>query len=185
MARPGDDRRNGPRVQCQRGHQHRPVHAIGRYSGVTTKIVGGHIGFADLVGAYGDIVADGRFLPTVCWASQTTYKTLRLETDAAGMPLFERSEAMLLDVRANGDGSLTRVPIVPLRGFAGQGAIIADAKQIFAVHRPVAGSLLVRVDRADQTDFSHDRASFRLIRRIDFGIAPGHEAAVTALSVGL
>lgn len=154
-----------------------PVHAIGTYAGIGQRTVGSLI-FADLLDGYASIIADGRFQPTVAWASPAAYKALLLETTATGAYRHEIGEPLILDTLVNADGSVTPVPILPLRGMPGTQAIIADGKSIVAVHREAAAGLLVRVDRTDQLHFDKDQADFRLIRRIDFGIIPGHEPGV-------
>jgi hypothetical protein len=158
-----------------------PVHSIGGYAGIGRRTLGRAISWTDLTDAYGDMIGDSRFYPSVAWVSPVSYAVLRNEKDGVGGYLHETSEPLLLDVRVNADGSTTSVPIVPLRGIpegGGSFALLAESKRIVAVHREVAPGLLVRVDRSEHTKFNIDQYGFRMMRRLDFGIAPGNEAAI-------
>jgi hypothetical protein len=158
-----------------------PVHPVAGYAGTATATLERHLTFGDLLDAYGAILRTDRWSPGVAWTSPGTYRRLRDERDAKGAPLHDRGEPLVLDTLVEPDGSLRRVPVVPVPGFSDSRTVVADARAVWAALREVYPGLLVRVDRTRHTEFATDRLLYRVAMRYDFGIPEGCEGAVRTI----
>lgn len=160
-----------------------PVHAIATYAGIRTGTAVAPA-FSVLQDAYSDLQADRRWNPSAAFVSPRAYVELRKERDAAGNLLHRPADPLVLDTQLHADGTTRQVPIVPVAGFPegfNSVAIVADWKNVIALHREVSEGLLLRVDASDHTNFNTDKRALRLMRRYDFGIIAGAEQWVSVI----